>query len=347
MDNVPDATLEQSEALDVSPEVLPTSLKANRAVDNNVLTEPSDDMAVVPDVSEYSLFEKPDQVTETEAAAETVEAKLIDDFIEADTYSRDVKDEGTKSADAPFPSKATSAVASTTEVVDDGRDADILVQTDSADDTRVPDIINVIFDQRTEHEVAEVISSTLKEATAIPAEGGDAETKSSSVDNNQVMEHNPSETINEEKAIFNGTVVENIAKEQKPSKHPAQLIDTSSDEPMFLLTPPTPHTHTPTFITPPDPDDEVPPPSSDIVTDLVNSLLYPGHTPSGVIHLMDFAFFALFATLVGMLMLTGGNLHVVAMLVLSLGVFGSIKWFIIELEKVNEEVAALKTKKDN
>lgn len=96
---------------------------------------------------------------------------------------------------------------------------------------------------------------------------------------------------------------------------------------MFLLTPPTPHTHTPTFITPPDPlDDETPPPSSDIVTDLVNSLLYPGYTPSGVIHLMDFAFIALFATLVGMLVLTGGNLHVIVMLVLSLGVFGSIKW---------------------
>lgn len=208
MDNVPDVTLEQSEAFDVSPKVLPTSLKANRAVDNNVLTEPSDDVAVVPDVSEYSDFEKPDWVTETEAAAETVEAKLIDGSIEADADSQGIKYEGIKPS-APFPSETTSVVAATT---DDGWNSDVRTQIDFADDIKVPDIINITFGQRTEHEVVEEISSTPKEATVIPTEDEDAETKSSSVDNSEVMEHKPSEAINEEKAIFNGTIVENVAK---------------------------------------------------------------------------------------------------------------------------------------
>ncbi|RUP50607.1 hypothetical protein BC936DRAFT_138416 [Jimgerdemannia flammicorona] len=101
-----------------------------------------------------------------------------------------------------------------------------------------------------------------------------------------------------------------------------------SRDPTFLLTPPTPSAHLTTFINPPThpPEFGTPPPSSDIVTDLVNSLLYPGHTPSGVIRLLDFAFLALFATLVGMLVLTEGNLHVLAMLVLSVMLFVSIKW---------------------
>ncbi|WFD31657.1 hypothetical protein MSPP1_002696 [Malassezia sp. CBS 17886] len=48
-------------------------------------------------------------------------------------------------------------------------------------------------------------------------------------------------------------------------------------------------------------------------------------------NVMNVAFCALFLTLLGLLVATGGNGHVIALLFLSAGLFLAINWFISEL----------------
>lgn len=62
-----------------------------------------------------------------------------------------------------------------------------------------------------------------------------------------------------------------------------------------------------------------------MLSDVISSIFTPG-TNSGLIQAMSYSFYALFVTLFGMVLLTKGNLHVVALLVLSIGLFASIKW---------------------
>lgn len=63
-----------------------------------------------------------------------------------------------------------------------------------------------------------------------------------------------------------------------------------------------------------------------LVDDIVQSVMTPGYTATGVIKLMFYAFYMLFATLATMVVMTGGNLHVVALLLLSISLFLTIKW---------------------
>ncbi|KAL8284261.1 hypothetical protein RQP46_005010 [Phenoliferia psychrophenolica] len=75
--------------------------------------------------------------------------------------------------------------------------------------------------------------------------------------------------------------------------------------------------------------------SSGVLSDVVESIWTPG-TNTGLIKAMNASFYALFATLVVMLFLTGGNGHVWALLGLSLGLFLSIKWFLVQISDVEE-----------
>lgn len=59
--------------------------------------------------------------------------------------------------------------------------------------------------------------------------------------------------------------------------------------------------------------------------DVVMSVFEPG-TNTGLIKAMNFSFYALFATLLCMIVGTGGNVHVCALFALSVGLFLSIKW---------------------
>lgn len=43
---------------------------------------------------------------------------------------------------------------------------------------------------------------------------------------------------------------------------------------------------------------------------------------------MNYSFYALFVTLIGMIFLTNGNIHVCALFGLSVGLFLSIKWLV-------------------
>ncbi|KAI8056518.1 uncharacterized protein B0P05DRAFT_479049 [Gilbertella persicaria] len=55
----------------------------------------------------------------------------------------------------------------------------------------------------------------------------------------------------------------------------------------------------------------------------------PGYTANGVINIMFYAFYALFATLLFMLFITKGNPHVITFLLLAICLFVSIKWYSI------------------
>ena len=60
--------------------------------------------------------------------------------------------------------------------------------------------------------------------------------------------------------------------------------------------------------------------------DIVKSIMTPGYTANGVINIMFYTFYALFATLLFMIFMTGGNPHVIALLLLAICLFASIRW---------------------
>ncbi|GAA5815225.1 hypothetical protein MFLAVUS_008731 [Mucor flavus] len=66
--------------------------------------------------------------------------------------------------------------------------------------------------------------------------------------------------------------------------------------------------------------------------DIAKSIMTPGYTASGVIQIMYYTFYALFATLIFMMVMTRGNPHVIALFLIALCLFVTIRWFIAELE---------------
>ncbi|KAI9313602.1 ER protein Pkr1-domain-containing protein [Dichotomocladium elegans] len=74
-----------------------------------------------------------------------------------------------------------------------------------------------------------------------------------------------------------------------------------------------------------------------IVDDIVQSILTPGYTANGVIKLMFYAFYMLFATLAIMVVMTRGNIHVIALLLLSICLFITIRWFMAEMDRIKKQ----------
>ncbi|GAA5826962.1 hypothetical protein JCM11251_002180 [Rhodosporidiobolus azoricus] len=72
------------------------------------------------------------------------------------------------------------------------------------------------------------------------------------------------------------------------------------------------------------------------LADVVYSIFEPG-TNAGLVRAMSFSFYALFVTLLGMVFLTGGNWHVVALFGLSIALFISIKWFLMQIAEEEEK----------
>ncbi|GAA5831205.1 hypothetical protein JCM3766R1_002967 [Sporobolomyces carnicolor] len=85
--------------------------------------------------------------------------------------------------------------------------------------------------------------------------------------------------------------------------------------------------------------------SGGMLSDVISSIFTPG-TNSGLIQAMSYSFYALFVTLFGMVLLTGGNGHVVALLGLSVGLFVSIKWFLVQIKEVEEQQRIEREKKE-
>ncbi|KAI8088762.1 uncharacterized protein BX664DRAFT_358406 [Halteromyces radiatus] len=74
-----------------------------------------------------------------------------------------------------------------------------------------------------------------------------------------------------------------------------------------------------------------------LVADIVTSIMTPGYTATGVIKAMFYAFYALFATLIVMVVITGGNGHVIALLLLAFCLFLAIRWFIAEMDNLKRQ----------
>ncbi|GAA6047819.1 hypothetical protein JCM3770_004658 [Rhodotorula araucariae] len=74
---------------------------------------------------------------------------------------------------------------------------------------------------------------------------------------------------------------------------------------------------------------------SSTLRDIVDSIFTPG-TNSGLLRAMNASFYALFATLFGMVVLTRGNGHVCALLALSVALWASIKWFLAQIKDAEE-----------
>ncbi|BGP52843.1 hypothetical protein JCM8202_003924 [Rhodotorula sphaerocarpa] len=79
--------------------------------------------------------------------------------------------------------------------------------------------------------------------------------------------------------------------------------------------------------------------------DIIDSIFTPG-TNSGLIRAMEMSFYALFATLLGLVVLTRGNGHVCALFGLSVGLFASIKWFLVQIADAEEQHRKERAAKD-
>ncbi|GAA5991990.1 hypothetical protein JCM10908_000685 [Rhodotorula pacifica] len=77
-------------------------------------------------------------------------------------------------------------------------------------------------------------------------------------------------------------------------------------------------------------------PSRSMLGDIIDSIFTPG-TNSGLIRAMEMSFYALFVVLAGMVVLTRGNGHVCALFALSIGLFASIKWFLVQIAEAEEQ----------
>ncbi|KAJ3065229.1 hypothetical protein HDU98_011399 [Podochytrium sp. JEL0797] len=81
------------------------------------------------------------------------------------------------------------------------------------------------------------------------------------------------------------------------------------------------------------------PEPQNLMEEVWHSVFTPGIN-SKVVRVMDACFYALFATLFGLLVVSGGSVHVVVLLLVAICLFVTVKWFVAELNKANAEIAA-------
>ncbi|KAJ3140819.1 hypothetical protein HK100_008990 [Physocladia obscura] len=78
------------------------------------------------------------------------------------------------------------------------------------------------------------------------------------------------------------------------------------------------------------------PEATNLLEEVWLSVFTPGIN-SKVILVMDICFYSLFLCLFGLLIVTGGNFHVVFLLIISFCLFASVKWFVAESKKAFQE----------
>ncbi|KAJ3264219.1 hypothetical protein HDU77_009058 [Chytriomyces hyalinus] len=93
----------------------------------------------------------------------------------------------------------------------------------------------------------------------------------------------------------------------------------------------------------PPSDELILPEPSNILEEVWMSVFTPG-VNSRVVMVMDVCFYALFFVFFGMLVITGGNFHVIFLILITACLFISVKWFIAELKKAEAETAAKASK---
>ncbi|KAF5322675.1 hypothetical protein D9619_001131 [Psilocybe cf. subviscida] len=79
-------------------------------------------------------------------------------------------------------------------------------------------------------------------------------------------------------------------------------------------------------------------PASDPSTDFLSNVLTPGSSlhPTFLL-ILDGAFAALLCVFIGAAILTRGNLHILALMVIELCLWGSVKWYVNELKMLELE----------
>ncbi|TPX78261.1 hypothetical protein CcCBS67573_g00483 [Chytriomyces confervae] len=93
----------------------------------------------------------------------------------------------------------------------------------------------------------------------------------------------------------------------------------------------------------PPSDELILPEPSNILEEVWMSVFTPG-VNSRVVMVMDVCFYALFFVFFGMLVITGGNFHVIFLILITACLFISVKWFIAELRKAEAETAGKASK---
>ncbi|KAK0554798.1 hypothetical protein OC845_000620 [Tilletia horrida] len=81
------------------------------------------------------------------------------------------------------------------------------------------------------------------------------------------------------------------------------------------------------------------------IDSVFESILQPGAN-APTVHLMNISFYALFLCLAGLAFMTSGNIHVVFLLVISVGLWASINWFVSELAKLPPEAQQIQQMPD-
>ncbi|KAI0079700.1 hypothetical protein K474DRAFT_1658791 [Panus rudis PR-1116 ss-1] len=88
----------------------------------------------------------------------------------------------------------------------------------------------------------------------------------------------------------------------------------------------------------------VPSPTDDAgngASDFLSNILTPGSAFHPTFQLiLDVGFAMLFMVLLGMAVLTGGNMHVLILIGIEACLWASVKWFVRELQKVQPSTAA-------
>ncbi|KAL0581963.1 hypothetical protein V5O48_000020 [Marasmius crinis-equi] len=77
---------------------------------------------------------------------------------------------------------------------------------------------------------------------------------------------------------------------------------------------------------------------ADAATSFLSNILTPGSSlhPTFLL-VLDVAFVGLFLILLGLLFVTHGNIHIIGLIFIELCLWASVKWFVYELKKVQEE----------
>ncbi|KAI9623388.1 hypothetical protein H4Q26_014555 [Puccinia striiformis f. sp. tritici PST-130] len=79
----------------------------------------------------------------------------------------------------------------------------------------------------------------------------------------------------------------------------------------------------------------------DVVDDTSGDRFSPTHqtttsgTNDGLIRAMDLSFIGLILTLLALLLITNGNLHVLALMLVAVCLWTSVRWFVAELARMN------------
>ncbi|TPX35496.1 hypothetical protein SmJEL517_g02172 [Synchytrium microbalum] len=85
-------------------------------------------------------------------------------------------------------------------------------------------------------------------------------------------------------------------------------------------------------------EDKIIPGNRNIMEEILYSAIEPGVNQK-VLLVINFVFVCLFMSLIAMAVLSGGNIHCIALIVIAVALFGTLQWFIYEVSQIKKEEA--------